>query len=186
MGLVELLVALAISAALLTSVAVALDASFKAYAINQQQAQLMQRARLAMNRIVTFIRSTDTHAPPSDAAWNSFKTGHIVEDSGIEMMLDATNGISFQQTGDRLEMVPFTMNAGVQTYGTARVLLDGVGAGDFLIRFQPLEGSTVPKLKRATITLTLRPSAGTTLNAEAPQSDPVTLSTSIMPRKNLW
>jgi prepilin-type N-terminal cleavage/methylation domain-containing protein len=186
-GLVEMLVALAISAALLTSVAVALDASFKAYAANQQHAQLMQRARLAMNRIITCIRSTDTHAPTSDEAFNEFRTGHVVEDTGIEMMLDDVNGISFQQVESRLEMTPFTMSGGMQTYGTARTLLEGVGENDFFVRFQPLEGSSTLKLKRASIKLTVRTSSGQNLRGEEPNSDEsVTLSTSIMPRKNLW
>src|SRR5262245_35586852 len=108
-GLVELLVALSISAALLTSVAVALDASFKAYSINQQQAQLMQRARLAMNRIVAQIRSTESHAPYTEALYDSFSTGHVVTDVGIQMMLDDTNtdGIAFYQAGTQLMRRPF-------------------------------------------------------------------------------
>jgi hypothetical protein len=182
-----MLVALSIAAALLTSVAVALDASFKAYAANQQQAQLMQRARLAMNRIVSYIRTTDTHAPLADDAFDQFRNGFIVEDTGIEMMLDDVNGISFQQVGDRLEMVPFTMSGGAQTHGTANVLLHGVQDGDFVVRLQPLEGSSTMRLKRASIKLTVRSAAGTALSGEEPQaSESVTLSTAIMPRKNLW
>jgi type II secretory pathway component PulJ len=187
MGLVELLVALGISAALLTSVAVATDAAFKAYAANQSQAQLTQRARLAMNRIVTYIRSSDTHAPENDGPYNTFKSKHVAQDSGIEMMLDLTNGITFRQTGNRLEMVPFTMSvAGVQTYGTARTLLDGVGTGDFVVRFQPLMSSKVLKLERASIVLTVRPTSKTTVKGEQVAGDSVTLSTSVMPRKNIW
>jgi type II secretory pathway pseudopilin PulG len=186
MGLVELLVALAISAALLTSVAVALDASFKAYAVNQQQAQLMQRARLAMNRIVTQIRSTESHAPYTDTLYESFRTGHVVTDLGIQMMLDDTNGIAFYQAGTQLIRRPFKLVAGAQQWGDAHVLLEGVNAGGFTISFQPLEGSRDPKLKRATITLTVGQSDNTTLNAEDTHADAVTLSTSIMPRKNLW
>jgi type II secretory pathway component PulJ len=187
LGLVEMLIALSICAALLTSVVVALNASFQAYAANQQQAQLMQRARLAMNRIVSYIRSTDTHAPPSDDAFNQFKTGHVVEDNGIEMMIDNTNGLAFQQKEDRLEMIPFTISGGVQTYGAPHTLLDGVGEGDFVVRFQPLEASSTLKLKRASIKLTVRTGPTQHLTGESPHPDgSVTLSMSVMPRKNLW
>jgi hypothetical protein len=188
-----LLVALAISAALLTSVAVAVDASFKAYAINQNQAQLMQRARLALNRMVCYIRSTKTHLPVNDGPTDSFLHNHITTDTGIEMLLDSTHGVAFQQTGDHLEMVPFTENAGGRVYGTAHVLLQGVAPGDFRVTMEPQYSAQARKvgslicdqLKRASIVLTVRPNDKTTTAGET-ATETVTLSASVMPRQNIW
>jgi len=193
MGLIELLVALAISAALLTSVAVAIDASFKAYAANQTNAQLMQRARLAMNRITTYIRATSQHLPDDNAAQDQFESGLVTQASAIRMMLDETNGVIFRQAGQQLQMVPFTISGNVLSEGTPHVLLEGVGSGDFTIRFEPQRstqsakvGGRYDQLKRASISLTIRPVAKTTVTGESASGEAVTLSTSIMPRKNIW
>lgn len=195
-GLVELLVALSISAALLTAVGVAVDASFKAYAANENEAQLMQRARLALNRMTTCIRACVDHTPSTSAQCDQFETGVVTTDSGIEMKFDTTNGIAFRQSGTHLEAVKFTDNTttGVRTYSTARVLLEGVNAGDFTITMEPQRSAQAAKvgdprfdqLKRASIVLTVRPATTTSVAGEQGQKQPVTLSASIMPRKNLW
>ena len=75
-GLVELLVALAISAALLTAVAVATDTSFRAYAVNEEQSNLLQRGRLGLNRLITYIRICKEHQPVTAGQINSFATGY--------------------------------------------------------------------------------------------------------------
>ncbi|WP_428940068.1 PilW family protein [Fontivita pretiosa] len=193
MGLIELLVALAISAALLTSVAVAIDASFKAYAANQTNAQLMQRARLAMNRITTYIRATNQHLPDDNTAQDQFESGLVTQASAIRMMLDETNGVIFRQSGQQLQMVPFTISGSVLSEGTPHVLLEGVGSGDFTIRFEPQRstqsakvGGRYDQLKRASISLTIRPTAKTTVTGESTSGEAITLSTSVMPRKNIW
>jgi len=95
-GLIELLVALAISATLLTAVAVATDTSFKAYAINEEQATLTQRARLTTHRILTYIRTSKEHQPVSSAAISSFSTGHKVTDTGISMFTEDGKQLDFE------------------------------------------------------------------------------------------
>lgn len=192
-GLVELLVALAISAALLTSVAVAIDASFKAYAANQTDAQLMQRARLAINRMVAYIRSTTDHLPDDDDAQTAFENGLVTQASAIRMLLNDTSGVIFRQSGDELQMVPFTIAGNVLTEGTARTLLKGVGAGDFRITFEPQRsaqavkiGAKYDQLKRASISLTLRTHADTAVSGEQSDRGAVTLNMSVMPRRNIW
>lgn len=192
-GLVELLVALAISSALLTAVAVAVDASFKAYAANQTQAQLMQRARLAMNRITTYIRATTQHLPDDDDAQDDFQAGLVTEASAIRLMTDSSHGVIFRQDDDKLQMVPFTIAGNVLTEGTARTLIDGVEEGDFTITFEPQRsaqatktGAPYDQLRRASIVLTVRTAAKTSVVGEDKSDQSVTLSTSIMPRKNIW
>jgi hypothetical protein len=192
-GLAELLIALAISATLLTAVGVAVDASFKAYAINQSQAQLLQRSRVAMNRILTYIRSTSMHLPDDDDAQEDFQAGRVTHARAIRMMISATGGVIFRQSGNELQMIPFTVSGGSFTEGTARTLLDGVGPDDFDITFEPQQsaasiktGGKYDQLKRASISLTLRPTDATQVAGESGGTQSVTLSTSVMPRQNIW
>jgi prepilin-type N-terminal cleavage/methylation domain-containing protein len=192
-GLIELLVALAICAALLTAVGVAMDASFKAYGIDESQAQLMERSRLAMNRMLTYIRSTNQHLPDDDASQTNFQNGLITKASSIRMMIDATHGIIFRQSGTTLQAVSFTINGAALTEGTSRTLLNGVNAGDFTITFEPQRsaeaiktGGKYDQLKRASITLTVRAATATAVTGEEVQNQSITLSGAVMPRPNMW
>jgi len=91
-GLIELLIALSISALLLTATAVAVDASFKAYANNQEESSLLQQSRMALNRVVTSIRTSDTHAPIDATQLVDFKAGLKVTGSSLGMFQeDGTN-----------------------------------------------------------------------------------------------
>ena len=62
LGLVELLVCLVITAGLLTAVAVAFNAAFIAYQVNQERQSVTQQARLALNRMLGTIRVTQQRA----------------------------------------------------------------------------------------------------------------------------
>jgi len=72
---VELMIALAIGSMLLIATAVATDASFRAYQVNQEQSSLLQRARIAMERMMTVIRTTGTQFPDSLTAQSQFASG---------------------------------------------------------------------------------------------------------------
>ena len=63
LSLVELLIALAIISALLTATGVALDVSFKAYAIATQSASTQSSTRLLTNRLLTNVRNAISHEP---------------------------------------------------------------------------------------------------------------------------
>jgi len=193
-GLVELLVALAISAALLTAVAVAVDTSFKAYAVNQSQAQLLQRARLALHRMVAYVRTTTQHRPDDDAVLDSFEQGLVCNASSIRMLLTDTTGVIFRQSNNQLQMVNFHIEGNVLVEDSTATLLNGVGANDFRIVFEPMRSAAqirsgnpaYDQLKRASILLTVRPSTNTSTTGEEANSAPVTVSTSVMPRRNFW
>ena len=194
LGLPELLIALSISAALLTATAVAVDASFKAYAVNQSQAALAQRVRVAMHRIVSTIRTTALHRPDNDAPIDEFEDGLVCTDSAIRMLTGEDRGVIFRQSGDALLLVPFTIVGGALVEGAPNTLLKGVQAGDFTVTFEPMRSARqmrlgrpeYDQLKRASILLTLRPSTTTVVAGEEADAEPVTLSTSVMPRKNFW
>lgn len=184
LGLAELLISLAICAALLTATAVAMNASFDAYAINQEQAMLMQRSRLAMNRILTMIRTTDAHQPYTSADQTSFTAGSTVDDVGIEMLKDDGTEVQFyyDSTNQQLKYKEGASSA---------VLLNGVT--EFQVHMEPMKSASSAKsggnydlLMRATILLTIRTTDNTTSTAESSGNQTVTLSSSVMPRRNVW
>src|SRR5687767_251306 len=88
--LVEMLIGLSITAALLTATAVAMDASLKSYQVNQEQASLLQRARTSVHRLLSAVRAGDAHQPYSEDAQSDFADGWDVDDSGIR--LEAADG----------------------------------------------------------------------------------------------
>src|SRR4051812_1900667 len=89
--LVEMLIGLAIAAALLTAVAFAMDASTRGYQINQQQSDLTQRARLGLHRMLTTIRAGEGHQPLGNSAKLDFESGYAVQDTGLSM--DSDDGV---------------------------------------------------------------------------------------------
>jgi len=194
LGLPELLIALAISAALLTATAVAIDASFQAYGVTQAQASLAQRARVSLHRIVTYIRTTEQHRPDNDDPIDDFAAGLVCTDTAIRMMTTDTAGVIFRQQDDCLVSVPFSVASGALVEGTAHVLIKGVQAGDFTVTFEPMKSAeqirtgqpAYDQLKRASISLTVRPATTTKVAGEQVSAQPVTISAAVMPRRNFW
>src|SRR5438270_7831308 len=85
LGLPEMLISLVIAASLLTATAVAIDASSKAYQVNEEQSSLIQRTRLTLNRVTTTIRTNKLHQPHSPSMVSSFGAGNTVIDTRIDM-----------------------------------------------------------------------------------------------------
>ena len=184
MGLVELLIALAISAALLTAVAVATDASFKAYAINEEQSHLTQRARLTIHRLLTYVRTCKEHQPIDAAKIAQFEIGYVVTDTGVSMLTDDGVRLDFAYDASTRRLI-------VQQDGIPRELLRGVEA--FTVKMEPMQSPTAVKtgggydlLRRATFTLTLRTNGQSADINESEDAQVVTLSSSVMPRRNSW
>jgi len=183
-GLIELLVALSISAALLTATAVAIDASFKAYNINQEQSDLTQRTRLAIFRITAMLRQTKLHAPHTPAMSAQFATGGTVTDTGVDMFDLAGEPISYTYDAGNKQLLA-TIN------GTSHVMCDGVEA--FTVRMEPMRspesiktGGAWDLLKRASLILTVKTNSRTAVEGEGIGKQTVTLSASVMPRRNAW
>lgn len=184
LGLIEMMIALAISAMLLTATGVALDASFRAYKINQEQSALTQRARLAAHRVLTAVRQSDTHAPVTTALMSNFAAGQVVVDTGIQMYDDAGNLVGFRYDAANQRLL---MRSG----GEDRTLLEGVGT--FSVTLEPMRSATSIRtggahdlLSRATILLTIRSDASTNTSTETTGNQTVTISSSAVPRRNVW
>jgi len=184
LGLAELLIALSISASVLAAVGVAVDASFKAYKINQEQSSITQRARLVMHRIVSTIRATKEHAPIDASLLAQFAAGATVTGTGIQMYDNAGALVEYRLDADS-EQLSYEIN------GDSHVLCQGVTA--FTVRVEPMRSSTSLKtgggwdlLKRATIQLTVRASESTMQSSESTGLQTTTMSCSVMPRRNVW
>jgi prepilin-type N-terminal cleavage/methylation domain-containing protein len=181
--IMEMMIAVAISSLLLASVGIAIDASFKANTANQDQSHLTQRSRLAMNRIVTDIRGTVAHAPIDPQAVTGFEGGLIVSDTGIQML------VGDEETG---AVVKYELDAaGKRLYYTdvnnkKHVAVSNVE--NFVVKFEPMKsleaqqtGGVYDQLLRATVLLTIRPDKG-----DVNSDQTLTLSSSVMPRRNAW
>jgi len=183
-GLIELLLALAISALLLTATAVAVDASFKAYANNQEESSLLQQSRMALNRVVTSIRTSDTHAPIDPAQLVDFKAGLLATDNGIAMIQEDGTDIVYRHDAANKQLI-------AEAKGKKYVVARGVEA--FTVTMEPMRsqealriGGSYDLLRRANILITLRTTAQTAQSSETTGKHPVTLSVSVTPRRNSW
>lgn len=184
LALVEILMSLSITAMLLVATATAVDASFRAYRINQEQSTLVQRARVAMDRLTTVIRVTKDHAPDTPAAASAFVGGQVVTDTGLDLF--DNNGVEtiyrFDPANQRILAI-----VGGKTY----VLLNGVVL--FQLKLEPMRSPTslstgggYDLLERATITLKIRTNSLTSAPSETTNTQTVTLTASVMPRRNVW
>jgi hypothetical protein len=185
LAVVELLIALAISGMVLAAVAFALDACFRAYSINQEQSDLIQRSRLAMYRIITTIRTTNAHQPLTADSVTAFKAGLVVSDTGIAMIDEHDNPITYKFDSDNGQVLA------VDAAGNEFVVLRGVRR--FEIKFEPLRsqqstriGGPYDRLLRATVLITVHTTGQSVDIDETVAAQAVTLSTSVIPRRNIW
>ena len=185
MGLVELMIALSITAAVLTAVGAGVNASFKAYSINQEQTRLTSAARIALHRITSQIRTTVAHQPVTPARVTDFGNGLVTTDAGIALFTEDDHEILFSYDA------PSKQIRAVDAVGNVRILLRGVQA--FAVKFEPMQSRTSKKtggiydqLFRATITLTVATDGNSPDLDESVAAQTVTLSASVVPRRNLW
>ena len=185
LSLAEVLVSLVISATLLTAVAVAIDASFKSYQVNEEQSMLTQRARLALYRMLANIRTTQLHQPYSATGIASFASGQIVTDTGISMYDNTGTETTYMYDAPSQELRAIH---GSTTY----VLLEGVKA--FQVKMEPMKSAesvktgsqTYDLLMRTTMLITVATNSKTSAASETTGMQNVTLSSSVMPRRNVW
>lgn len=173
-SLIEMMVALGISAALLTASLAALDTSFKSYQQTSETASTHVVTRIVTHRVLTMIRTGREFAPYPldvlDQSQNPMFTNSIEfvsdEDEATgyrqitriyaELDPDATDG------SQRLMLTLDEFNAGVITASETRPLLRGVLDATFT-----LEYDIGPQLTRATMDITVEASdvGGASLNA---------------------
>ena len=183
LSLVELLIALAITAMLLTATMVAIDASFKSYASAAEQASAQSGLRMVTHRLLKLIRTSTAHGPllPETGPPEVTLDGVTLTSPYIEL-LDAQNNIVRVEwrSADQELWVLSTPATGGTT--EEHPLLGGVtNAQFFAVRRQDADGLWV--LDRATMDVTVQPGADATLALESGSSAPVRIIASTMPRR---
>jgi prepilin-type N-terminal cleavage/methylation domain-containing protein len=179
-NLVELLMALAISAALLSATMVSLDASFMAYQTTTEVASTHTIGRLTMNRLLTLIRTGTEFAPfPNDPR------DSIVESDFIQFRTGDAGDI---MTIQWIETDPVLQNNSLYVVidGNEHLLLEGVVAqtdddGDPIMPFT-LEYERGLELYRATIDLAIQPDDNMNVDLDGNYQQTIRLVATAMPR----
>lgn len=189
-NLVELLIALAISASLLTATLQALDASWRGYRHVSESASTHVVSRIVVHRLLTMIRTGTDFSPfPAD-----------VLDSDQNPM--ASNSIQFTAEEDRIagnlrltrierreatgENGPFEIwyvlldnSTNPPTVTQERPLMRNVQEATFILEYEP-----GPRLRRATIDLTVRPNDDRAIRVNiGDNTEPLRFVASAVPRQ---
>ncbi len=181
-NLIEMLIALAITATLLAAVMVALHASFMAYQSTTEIASTHTIGRLVMHRMLALIRTGQDFGPfpinPQDS---------IVVSNEIEFLTPGSNLVRLEwfATADSTHPQGNALYAVINN-GTPRLMLEGVvqqpdGAGGQTLPFT-LEFEMGRRLHRATIDITLVPDDNMSVTIDGDNQQQLRLVASAMPR----
>ncbi len=181
-NLVELLIALAISATLLTATMLALDASFMAYQSTTEVASTHTISRLTLHRILTLIRTGRDFAPKPDSPIERIK-----ESTFVDFQLPDAAATIISVEWDELDEALY-----ISVDGNPRqLLLEGVIAQTFPPG-HPRQGELIPpftleyergfQLYRCTIDLMVRPDDNMTVTLDGDSQETIHLVATAMPR----
>ena len=196
LSLIELLIALSISALLLTGVMVGIDTSFYAYAAAAESASTQSSSRLVMQRLVQMIRTASLH--------DAFDPGNAALTLGPASAAPVKSvGIQMMTTNNQLLKVWWAVNAAYHDadLGDLNYSLNGSPTAPLLERVRIQRANTMPYiftlssrssdsgllLNRATVDITVESGADATLAIESVRGSapPVRLIASTMPRRNM-
>lgn len=184
LSLVELLVALAITAMLLTATMVALDASFKAYADIAEQSSAQASTRLVTQRLLQLIRTSTAQGPlvgDTTVTPNAVLNGNIITSPYVELVDSKGNLVRVEYRSATSELWLVTTVLGTNT-AQAQPLMGGVTAATFTNR-RRMNDSGLWVLERATMDVTVTPGADATLSLENRTPQPIRIIASTVPRK---
>lgn len=181
-SVMELIVALAISAMLLSASLVALDASFKAYQRTTEEASTHAVSRLAMHRMLALVRTAEWVGPLPESPLDQERHSDEIT---VRTRDGRTVNIRFDDEGDRLllavasagdeggEPEEFELLGGVST----RTLPDGSPVPPFRLQYE--DGWRVT---RVTVDLSIRPDAARTAAIAHESGEEIRLVGSASPR----
>lgn len=190
LSLVEMLLALAISAILLTATMVALDVSFKAYADAAEQASTQAATRMVTNRMLTLMRTSTAHGPlqpvnlpitpPLTVPLVATLNGNTITSNFIDV-LDPNNNI-VRVAYDNAQQMLFLILTPPGLPTQTQPLLGGVTNAQFSSA-RRLNDEGLWVLDRGTMDLTVQPDTDTTLAIENGNAPPIRVIGSTKPRK---
>lgn len=189
-SLVEMLIALTITATLLTATLAALDTSFKSYKVTTEGASTNVVARMVMHRMMAMVRTGWEFGPFPDDVLDSTQNPVVSDAIEFTTMDDGAGNTQVTRIERRsateaargpfeLWYVQTTLSNGAVTASESRPLLTGVQEAVFT-----LEYDIGPRLRRATVDLTIRPNdfqdASFKTDLEAPS---IRLVSTVTPRR---
>lgn len=193
-SITEMLVALAISAMLLTAVTVALNASFYAYANAAESASTNSSVRLVMQRMMRMIRNAhlhDAYDPDSTISLQPPGSGPL-HTTGIQMLNHDGTLVRIWWEVNTEYNDPFVGDLWYSEGNAVHPLLERVTAQEheeepYVFALLSRDSREGLLLSRATLDLMVQPGADATLTVESAQgkSPPVRLIASTMPRRNM-
>lgn len=190
-SLVEVLVALAITATLLTAAITALDTSFKCYKLTTESASTNVVARLVIARLMTMVRTGTQFGPypvdPLDPLQNPVASTYI-EFVSVDDPVTLNKSIVRIERRDQTDpssgpyelwYVQTDYNNGLQIGQNQKPLLTGLTEARFT-----LEYDVGQNLKRATVDMTVKPNnfQGAAFNDDL-QANTIRFVSSVNPRK---
>jgi prepilin-type N-terminal cleavage/methylation domain-containing protein len=188
-SLIELLIALAITGALLTATMVSLNASFMAYQTTTEVASTHTIGRLTMHRMLSLIRTGQDFGPfPT----NPLET--TVRSDFMEFVTPEGEVMALQWVQDGQGLLENNALYVVLSPGTAQeqahLLLEGVmpqydGDGDLVLPFT-LEFERGRNLYRATIDMTISPDDNMSVMLDGANEQVIRLVASAMPRMSAF
>lgn len=185
LSLIEMLIALSITAVLLTATMMAIVASFDAYAAAAESASTQTTTRLVIYRLLTLIRTSTAQGPllPNSAAGVTMTDNDILTSPYIEMIDSKGDLIRIDYHADTDQLWVTTTPFG-STTSTSEPLLGGVTQAVFHLR-RRLDNQGVWILERGSVELTVMPDDDSTLAAEKHAAAPIHLIASTIPRRLL-
>lgn len=190
-SMIELLIALTITATLMTASLAALDSGFKSYKMTTEGASTQVVSRIVMHRMMSMIRNGTEFGPypidPLDTAQNPVKSTFIefvsVDDQTtgerVVIRLERRDAPEGSKTPYELWYIEMKYAGANLTSTTSRPLITDLQAIQFT-----LEYDVGPRLQRATVDMTVQPNdtkgftITTDLNVPA-----IRLVSSVSPRK---
>jgi len=183
LSILELLLALAITAMLLTAAAAAIAASFRAYGDAVEQASTQVSVRMISQRLLGLIRTSTAHGPleaDSGATPPVTIDDQIITSNYIEV-LDTKGRVLRCEYRAEAEELWLILNPD-ETDEQAQPLISGVTNAQFMLR-RWLNDDGIWELERCTIDVTVQPDEDTTLALENGPAQAVRVVASTMPRK---
>lgn len=181
-NLVELLIALAITATLLAATMIALDASFMAYQTTTETASTHTISRMALHRILTLIRTGTEFAPRPEDPLDT-----IQESDFIDFRTASGEVVAIEWDEDDETLYVRVGGPGEPRYA----LLEGVISQEFPAG-HPRAGEQIPpftlvydrgfRLRRATVNLSVRPDDNMNVQLDGSREEIIRLIATAAPR----
>jgi len=186
LSLVEMMVSLAITAALLTATMVAIDASFKAYAIAAESASTQTATRMVVNRMLTMMRTSTAHGPML-AGTGVTVSGNVVTSPYIEIIPPGIQSerlyrISYDDVAQQINLTEIDFSSGSDVTVQTQPIIGGVTDCEFqLLRRRDNDGVWV--LERGSVDFTVEADDDSSLDIEVGEVPPVRVVASTKPRR---